>query len=126
MNRRLRLRLGGARTMRSSPAPISKLVDDKRKAALFVRLEVRGGGDNNKNLLHPPRLRFVRPHLLVLLLLAMSLKFIKSVTSEVEWDQEVVKAPATQLCVCDIYTSWCGPCTALNKRVSNLSGDYIE
>ena len=37
-----------------------------------------------------------------------------------------MKAPTTTLCVCDIYAEWCGPCVSLNKRLANLSGDYIE
>ena len=55
-----------------------------------------------------------------------SLKFITAVKSKEAWDEEVMKAPATTLVVCDIYAKWTGPCIALNKRVANLSGDYIE
>ena len=56
----------------------------------------------------------------------MSLKFITAVESEAGFEEEVMNAPPTTLCICDVFTKWCGPCTALGKRVSNLSGDYIE
>jgi len=55
-----------------------------------------------------------------------SLKFITAIKTKEEWDEQVMKAPTTTLCVCDIYAEWCGPCVSLNKRLANLSGDFIE
>ena len=57
---------------------------------------------------------------------AGSLKFIVKCETELDFKDEVERAPASTLCVCDVYAKWSGPCTALNKRVSNMSGDYIE
>ena len=55
-----------------------------------------------------------------------SLKFITAVKSEAQWDEQVMSAPGSTLCVCDIYSKWCGPCVALGKRITNLSSDYME
>ena len=55
-----------------------------------------------------------------------SLKFITAIKTKEDWEEQVMKAPTTTLCVCDIYAEWCGPCVSLNKRVANLSGDFIE
>ena len=55
-----------------------------------------------------------------------SLKFITAVKSEAQWKEQVMEAPASTLCVCDIYQKWCGPCVALGKRITNLSSDYME
>jgi len=56
----------------------------------------------------------------------MSLKFIVPVGTQAEWEEQVQNAPATQLCVVDVHTKWCGPCVALGKRITNLSSDYID
>ena len=55
-----------------------------------------------------------------------SLKFITAVKSEAQWDEQVMNAPSSTLCICDIYSKWCGPCVALGKRITNLSSDYME
>ena len=55
-----------------------------------------------------------------------SLKFITAIKTKEEWEEQVMKAPTTTLCVCDIYAEWCGPCVSLGKRLANLSGDFIE
>jgi len=55
-----------------------------------------------------------------------SQKFIVAVKSEKDWQEQVMQAPGTQLCVCDIYSKWCGPCVALDKRILNLSSDFAE
>lgn len=57
---------------------------------------------------------------------AMSLKFITPLTSDVEFKNEVLDAGPSCLCVVDVHAQWCGPCTGLGKRLTNLSGDYIE
>ena len=37
-----------------------------------------------------------------------------------------MEAPASTLCICDVYAKWCGPCVALGKRITNLASDYME
>lgn len=56
----------------------------------------------------------------------MSLKFITVVDSEKKWQETIISAAPTTLCVLDVHAGWCGPCTGLGKRITNLSGDMIE
>jgi len=53
----------------------------------------------------------------------MSLRFIASVKDDAGWRSVVRNAPKTTLCVCDVYTAWCGPCTALENKLQQL---YVE
>ena len=55
-----------------------------------------------------------------------SMKFVSLVSSDVEFAQQVLEAPASTLCVVDAYAEWCGPCTGLGKKITNMAGDYIE
>ena len=55
-----------------------------------------------------------------------SLKFITAVKSDAEFEEHVMSAPRSTLCVCDVYAKWCGPCIALGKRLTNLSSDYMD
>ena len=55
-----------------------------------------------------------------------SLKFIAAVKSEAQWEEMVMQAPPSTLCICDVYAKWCGPCTALGKRITNMASDYME
>ena len=55
-----------------------------------------------------------------------SLKFIMALVNDKEFSEEVLTAPPEMLCVIDVHAEWCGPCTGLGKRITNLSSDYME
>jgi thioredoxin-like negative regulator of GroEL len=55
----------------------------------------------------------------------MSLKFIVSVSDNTSWQNVVVNAPPTTLCVVDVFTEWCGPCTALDHKLQQLHVDLV-
>lgn len=54
-----------------------------------------------------------------------SQKFITLLASDTEFAQQVLEAGPT-LCVCDIYSAYFGPCTALGKKLLNMSGDLMD
>jgi thiol:disulfide interchange protein len=56
----------------------------------------------------------------------MSLKFIQPITSEKEFREQVAEQPPTTLCFLDVHAEWCGPCTGLGKRLTNISSDLME
>ena len=49
--------------------------------------------------------------------------WIASVKDDTGWKNVVLNAPKTTLCVVDVYTEWCGPCTALEKKLRLLKQD---
>ena len=56
----------------------------------------------------------------------MALKFVSVAKTNEDYKDIVLSAPPATLCVVDCYASWCGPCDALSKKISNLSQDMIE
>ena len=52
-------------------------------------------------------------------------KMIINIESE-EHFQELVELSDTKVVIIDCFSEWCGPCVSLNKRLANLSGDFIE
>jgi hypothetical protein len=80
-----------------------------------------------------PRARVTSAHLLPatlarrrLWLLLMSLNFIVSVSDDTAWAEVVVKAPPPTLCVVDVYTEWCGPCSVLEHKFQQLHVDLVS
>ena len=59
-------------------------------------------------------------------LLAMAARFIVQVSDDADYKDAVLDAPRGTLCVVDVYASWCGPCDALNKKITNLYQDNTE
>ena len=59
-------------------------------------------------------------------LLAMAARFIVQVSDDADYKDAVLNAPRGTLCVVDVYASWCGPCDALNKKITNLYQDNTE
>ena len=59
-------------------------------------------------------------------LVAMAARFIVQVSDDADYKDAVLDAPRGTLCVVDVYASWCGPCDALNKKITNLYQDNTE
>ena len=57
---------------------------------------------------------------------AMAAKFFVQVSDDADYKDAVLDAPRGTLCVVDVYASWCGPCDALNKKITNLYQDNTE
>ena len=57
---------------------------------------------------------------------AMAARFIVQVSDDADYKDAVLDAPRGTLCVVDVYASWCGPCDALNKKITNLYQDNTE
>jgi len=56
----------------------------------------------------------------------MAARFIVQVSDDADYKDAVLDAPRGTLCVVDVYASWCGPCDALNKKITNLYQDNTE
>ena len=56
----------------------------------------------------------------------MAARFIVQVADDADYKDAVLDAPRGTLCVVDVYASWCGPCDALNKKITNLYQDNTE
>ena len=56
----------------------------------------------------------------------MAAKFFVQVSDDADYKDAVLDAPRGTLCVVDVYASWCGPCDALNKKITNLYQDNTE
>eukprot|EP00967_Tisochrysis_lutea_P036600 scaffold44093_cov31-Tisochrysis_lutea.AAC.1 len=56
----------------------------------------------------------------------MSLKFITDVKDDESWESVVIQAPSSTLCVIDVYTQWCGPCTALDHKLQQLHIELVN
>ena len=56
----------------------------------------------------------------------MSLKFIVSCKDNQSFKTTVLAATPGCLCIVDVFSEWCGPCDALNKKLQGLYLDMPE
>eukprot|EP00325_Prymnesiales_sp_UTEX-LB-985_P035135 CAMPEP_0174715684 /NCGR_PEP_ID=MMETSP1094-20130205/21910_1 /TAXON_ID=156173 /ORGANISM="Chrysochromulina brevifilum, Strain UTEX LB 985" /LENGTH=112 /DNA_ID=CAMNT_0015915297 /DNA_START=123 /DNA_END=461 /DNA_ORIENTATION=- len=49
-----------------------------------------------------------------------------TLTSDKDFSEKVLSAPPEMLSVIDVHAEWCGPCTGLAKRITNLSSDFMD